>query len=50
MPYILTTEKVKGKTKYCMTAKETGRKYCFSSPADREKGARLHEMFKHMKK
>ena len=36
--------------KYCMTNKTTGKMYCYKSSADRKKGAKMHEMFKHMPK
>ena len=49
MPYDYSTKKVEGKTKYCMTSKETGKTYCYDSSAERRKGAKMHEMFKHMK-
>lgn len=50
MPYNLSTKKFKGGTKYCMTSKKTGKTYCYSSPEERKKGMRLHEMFSHIKK
>jgi len=48
MPYRLSTKKVKGKKKFCMTNKNTGKSYCYTSAAARKKGMRIHEMFKHM--
>lgn len=50
MPYTLTTQKRKGKNVFCMISKDTGKKYCYKSKAAREKGMRVHEMFKHMPK
>lgn len=48
MPYRLSTKKEKGKKKYCMTNKNTGKTYCYDSAKARKKGMRMHEMFKHM--
>jgi len=45
MPYNLSTRIVKGKKKYCMTSKRTGKTYCYSSEADRKQGMRLHEYY-----
>ena len=47
MPYKLSTRKVKGKTKSCMTNKNTGKTYCYSSAKARKKGMMMHEAFKH---
>ena len=47
MPYDLFTKKREGGTVYCMTSKDTGKTYCYKSKADREKGMRMHEAFKH---
>ena len=47
MPYNLSTRTVKGKKKWCMTSKDTGKTYCYDSAAARAKGMRMHEMFKH---
>jgi len=48
MPYTLSQRKKEGKTKYCMTSKDTGKTYCYNSEADRAKGMKMHEMFKNM--
>ena len=48
MPYTLSTKTVKGKKKWCMKSKDTGKSYCYDSPAARAKGMKMHEMFKHM--
>lgn len=50
MPYTLSKRKTKKGYKYCMTNKTTGKTYCYSSPAARKKGMKMHEMFKHMPK
>ena len=47
MPYKLSTKTVKGKKKWCMTSKDTGKTYCYDSTAARAKGMKMHEMFKH---
>lgn len=47
MPYRLGTCEKDGKHKYCMTNKDTGKTYCYDSPAERTKGIRMHEAFKH---
>ena len=47
MPYQLSTKTVKGKKKWCMTSKNTGKTYCYNSAAARAKGMRIHEMYKH---
>ena len=49
MPYQRFKKKVKGKTKYCLRAIKTGKVYCSDTAKKREKVAKLHEMFKHMK-
>ena len=41
------TKKEGGKTKYCMTSKDTGKTYCYDSSAERKKGIKMHEAFKH---
>jgi len=46
MPYDLFTKKVKGKKKYCMTSKDSGKTYCSNSAAARKKMMKLHEAFK----
>jgi len=33
--------------KYCMTSKDTGKTYCYSSSAARKKGMKMHHAFKH---
>jgi len=50
MPYTLSTKKVKGKKKWCMTSKDTGKTYCYGSASERAKGMKMHEMFKNMPK
>jgi len=50
MPYTLTQRKIKGVTRYCMTSEDTGKTYCYESKKAREKGMRMHEMFKHIPK
>jgi len=50
MPYKRFTKTVKGKKKYCLENKITGKVYCSDTRAKREKVKRLHEKFKHMKK
>ncbi len=50
MPYDNFTRKKGGKTFYCMKNKNTGKTYCYKSKSDRERGVRVHEMFKHMPK
>jgi len=47
MPYTLSTRTVKGVKKWCMTSKDTGKTYCYKSPAARKKAMGIHEMFKH---
>jgi len=47
MPYIKFTKKVKGKKKWCIKNKETGKVYCSDSKEKREKMIRMHEAFKH---
>jgi len=47
MPYALSTKKVKGKNKWCMTSEDTGKTYCYKSKAARERGMQMHEAFKH---
>ena len=47
MPYSLSTTTAKGKKKWCMTNKATGKRYCYSSATARKKGMRMHEAFKH---
>jgi len=46
MPYTLSTKKVKGKKKYVMKSKDTGKSYTYSSAAARKKGMKMHEAFK----
>jgi len=45
MPYILSTKKVEGKKKWCMTNKSTGKTYCYDSDKDRAKGMKMHHAF-----
>lgn len=33
--------------KYCMTSKDTGKRYCYKSSAARKKGIKMHEAFAH---
>lgn len=47
MPYILSTKTVKGKKKFCMRSKESGKMYCYNSTQARADGMKLHEAFKH---
>jgi hypothetical protein len=47
MPYALSTKKIKGKKKWCMTNKNTGKTYCYKSKTVREKGMKMHEAFSH---
>jgi len=49
MPYKLSKLK-KGKKKYVMKSKDTGKTYHYSTAAARKKAMRIHEMFKHMPK
>ena len=46
MPYTLSTRSVKGKKKFCMTSKETGKTYCYDSPEARKKAMKMHHAFK----
>jgi len=46
MPYTFS----RSGSKYCMTSKDTGKRYCYASSAARKKGIKMHEMFKHMPK
>jgi len=46
MPYRLSKLK-KGKKKYAMTNKNTGKTYHYSTAAARKKGMKMHEAFKH---
>ena len=48
MPYTLSTKTVKGKKKWCMTSKDTGKTYCYDSASARAKGMKMHEIFKNM--
>jgi hypothetical protein len=50
MPYERFTRKVEGKDKYCIKSLDSKKTYCYRSKADREKGAKMHEIFKHMPK
>jgi hypothetical protein len=45
MPYRLSERDIDGKHKYCMTNKDTGKTYCYDSPAERSKGMQMHEAF-----
>jgi len=47
MPYQNFSEIVKGKRKYCMRNKRTGKEYCYDSAKEREEGKRIHEAFVH---
>ena len=47
MPYRLSTKKVKGKKKWCMTNKETGKTYCYDRKEAREKAMQIHEAYAH---
>lgn len=47
MPYTNFTKKVKGKKKWCMTSKDSGKTYCYNSAKERTEGARMHEAYKH---
>ena len=49
MPYSKFTKQVGGKTKYCLRKLSNGKTYCSDSSAKREKVAKLHEMFAHIK-
>ena len=46
IPYTLSKKTVKGKTKYCMTSKDSGKTYCYSSPAARTDAMKLHHAYK----
>ena len=50
MPYTLSTRIVKGKKKYCMTAKRTGKTYCYDSLNARRMGIKMHMRYAHEKK
>ena len=45
MPYTLSSPTIKGKKKYCMTNKETGKRYCYDSPEARSNGMQMHEAY-----
>jgi len=47
MPYQDFSKTVKGKRKYCMRNKKTGKEYCYDSAKEREEGKRIHEAFVH---
>ena len=47
MPYDLFTKEKEGKKLFCMKNKSTGKTYCYKSKADREKGQKMHEAFRH---
>jgi len=45
MPYNLSTKIKDGKKKWCMTAKDTGKTYCYDSAEARSKGMQMHEAY-----
>mgnify|MGYP001609705307 CR=1 FL=1 len=47
MPYTLGTKMREGKKMYCMTAKDSGKEYCYHSEEARKNGMRMHEAYKH---
>jgi len=50
MPYSRFSKIRKGKKVYCLKNIRTGKVYCSTTKAKREKTARLHEIYKHRKK
>ncbi len=50
MPYRKFVQNIKGKKKYCLENKRTGKVTCYGSDKKRVKGARIREFFTHKKK
>jgi len=47
MPYKKYTKTVKGKKKYCIKNKNTGKETCFCSEEKRNNGIRIREAYAH---